>query len=106
MALDGFNLVSKFGEQGSSKHRRPDRLHHGRAQGAGRNDFGAGKLTLKIDNVDGKALKDFSDLQPPNMALLQQGENLDPDVHEQQTSRCYKEPPMLLKGNPSLQQPR
>ncbi|EPA9090489.1 YdgA family protein, partial [Serratia marcescens] len=58
----------------------------------------------KIDNVDGKALKDFSDsYNRQTMALLQQGENLDPDVYEQQTSEMLqKNLPMLLKGNPSL----
>ncbi|ASL92688.1 MULTISPECIES: YdgA family protein [Serratia] len=103
VALDGFNLVSKFGEQGSSNiggqiDYTMDAL---KVQG---NDFGAGKLTLKIDNVDGKALKDFSDsYNRQTMALLQQGENLDPDVYEQQTSEMLqKNLPMLLKGNPSL----
>ncbi|EOI1371996.1 YdgA family protein, partial [Serratia marcescens] len=68
------------------------------------NDFGAGKLTLKIDNVDGKALKDFSDsYNRQTMALLQQGENLDPDVYEQQTTEMLqKNLPLLLKGNPSI----
>lgn len=103
VTLDGFNLVSKFGEQGSSNiggqiDYTMDAL---KVQG---NDFGAGKLTLKIDNVDGKALKDFSDsYNRQTMALLQQGENLDPEVYEQQTTEMLqKNLPLLLKGNPSL----
>lgn len=103
VALDGFNLVSKFGEQGSSNiggqiDYTMDAL---KVQG---NDFGAGKLTLKIDNVDGKALKDFADsYNRQTMALLQQGENLDPDVYEQQTTEMLqKNLPLLLKGNPSI----
>ncbi|OKB64630.1 GTP-binding protein [Serratia marcescens] len=103
VALDGFNLVSKFGEQGSSNiggqiDYTMDAL---KVQG---NDFGAGKLTLKIDNVDGKALKDFADsYNQQAMALLQQGENLDPDVYEQQTTELLqKYLPLLLKGNPSI----
>ena len=103
VALDGFNLVSKFGEQGSSNiggqiDYTMDAL---KVQG---NDFGAGKLTLKIDNVDGKALKDFADsYNRQTMALLQQGENLDPEVYEQQTTEMLqKNLPLLLKGNPSI----
>jgi uncharacterized protein YdgA (DUF945 family) len=84
VALDGFNLVSKFGEQGSSNiggqiDYTMDAL---KVQG---NDFGADSYTRQT------------------MALLQQGENLDPDVYEQQTSEMLqKNLPMLLKGNPSL----
>ena len=103
VALDGFNTVSKFGEQGSSNiggqiDYTMDAL---KVQG---NDFGAGKLALKIDNVDGKALKDFADsYNRQTMALLQQGENTDPAVYEQQNAELLqKNLPLLLKGNPSL----
>lgn len=90
VALDGFNLVSKFGEQGSSNiggqiDYTMDAL---KVQG---NDFGAGKLTLKIDNVDGKALKDFSDsYNRQTMALLQQGENLIRTSTNSRPPRCCK----------------
>ena len=95
--------MSKFGEQGSSNiggqiDYTMDAL---KVQG---NDFGAGKLALKIDNVDGKALKDFADsYNRQTMALLQQGENPDPAVYEQQNAELLqKNLPLLLKGNPSL----
>lgn len=90
VALDGFNTVSKFGEQGSSNiggqiDYTMDAL---KVQG---NDFGAGKLALKIDNVDGKALKDFADsYNRQTMALLQQGENPIRPCMSSKTPNCCK----------------
>ncbi|MCX2959019.1 MAG: YdgA family protein, partial [Serratia symbiotica] len=58
VALDGFNLVSKFGEQGNNIGGQIDyTLDALKIQG---NDFGAGKLTLKIDKIEGNSLKEFT----------------------------------------------
>lgn len=103
VALDGFNLVSKFGEQGSSNiggqiDYTMDAL---KVQG---NDFGAGKLALKIDNVDGKALKDFADsYNRQTMALLQQGENLIRPCMSSKTPNCCKEPAAAAERQPEPQ---
>ncbi len=55
VALDGFNLVSKFSEQGNNIGGQIDyTLDALKIQG---NDFGTGKLTLKIDKIEYKSLK-------------------------------------------------
>lgn len=102
VALDGFNLVSKFGETGSNIGGQVDYTMDAlKVQG---NDFGAGKLTLKIDRLDGKSLKEFADrYNQQTMAMLQQGQGLDPAAYEQQTTDILLQNlPLLLKGNPTV----
>jgi len=102
VALDGFNLVSKFGEQGANIGGQVDYTMDAlKVQG---NDFGAGKLTLKIDKLDGKSLKEFADrYNQQTMAMLQQGQSLDPAAYEQQTTDILVQNlPLLLKGNPTI----
>lgn len=102
VALDGFNLVSKFGETGSNIGGQVDYTMDAlKVQG---NDFGAGKLTLKIDRLDGKSLKEFADrYNQQTMAMLQQGQSLDPAAYEQQTTDILLQNlPLLLKGNPTV----
>ncbi|MEE4484385.1 YdgA family protein [Serratia ficaria] len=102
VALNGFNLVSKFGETGSNIGGQVDYTMDAlKVQG---NDFGAGKLTLKIDRLDGKSLKEFADrYNQQTMAMLQQGQSLDPAAYEQQTTDILLQNlPLLLKGNPTV----
>jgi uncharacterized protein YdgA (DUF945 family) len=67
-------------------------------------DFGAGKLLLKIDNLDGKGLKEFAErYNQQAMTLLQQAETLSPEAYQQQTAEMLvSNLPLLLKGNPTI----
>ncbi|WP_431222499.1 YdgA family protein [Serratia sp. L9] len=100
--LEGFNLASKFGEKGTSLNGQLDYTMAAlKVQG---NDFGSGKLLLKIDNLDGKGLKEFADrYNQQAMVLLQQAETLSPEAYQQQTAdMLVQNLPLLLKGNPTI----
>lgn len=102
VALEGFNLTSQFGENGNSLNGQLDyTMAAVKVQG---NDFGSGKLLVKIDNLDGKALKEFAEhYNQQAMALLQQADTLSPEDYQQQTrDMLIQNLPLLLKGNPSL----
>ncbi|MFZ4833783.1 YdgA family protein [Rouxiella sp. Mn2063] len=100
--LAGFALNSKFDEDGNNVNGvlnyTMDSL---KIQGM---DFGAGKLNVKIDKLDGQALKQFTDTYNQQaMQLLQQSDELDPQVYQQQASALLlNNLPILLKGNPSI----
>ena len=102
LTMDGVNLASQFGEKDTKLNGQFDyTLDAVKIQG---NDFGSGKLLLKIDNLDGKWLKEFATrYNQEAMALLQQSATLDPQAYQQQTSEMLiKNLPLLLKGNPSI----
>ncbi|ERK15712.1 putative GTP-binding protein YdgA [Serratia fonticola AU-AP2C] len=102
MTMEGFNLASQFGEKGNSLAGQLDYTMAAlKIQGT---DFGAGKLLLKIDNLDAKGLKEFADrYNQQAMALLQQAETLSPEAYQQQTAEMLVQNlPLLLKGNPTV----
>jgi uncharacterized protein YdgA (DUF945 family) len=102
LSLEGFNLASQFGEKGTSLNGQLDYTMAAlKVQG---NDFGSGRLLLKIDNLDGKGLKEFADrYNQQAMTLLQQAETLSPEAYQQQTAdMLVQNLPLLLKGNPSI----
>lgn len=101
-SLDNFKLVSKFSENGNNIAGQQDyTLDALKIQGA---DFGSAKLTLKLDKLDGAAMKQFADNynQQSRALLLQQGQ-IDPAVYQQQaTDLLLANLPLLLKGNPGI----
>ncbi|KAB7896833.1 DUF945 family protein [Rouxiella sp. S1S-2] len=100
--LAGFKLKSNFGEEQQNLKGQIDySLDSLKIQGT---DFGSGKLSLKIDKLDEQALKQFSDTYNQQvMQLMQQSEQLDPQVYQQQvTAMLLSNLPILLKGNPSI----
>ncbi|MHA7846927.1 YdgA family protein [Serratia sp. D1N4] len=102
VAMEGLNLASQFDEKDTKLNGQFDyTLDAVKIQG---NDFGSGKLLLKIDNLDGKWLKEFATrYNQEAMALLQQSEALDPQAYQQQTTEMLiKNLPLLLKGNPTI----
>ncbi|MFU0813769.1 MAG: DUF945 domain-containing protein [Rahnella inusitata] len=102
VSLENFKLVSKFSENGNNIGGQQDyTLDALKIQGA---DFGSAKLSLKLDKLDGAALKQFADNynQQSRALLMQQGE-LDPQVYQQQAADLVlANLPLLLKGNPSI----
>lgn len=102
VSLENFKLVSKFSETGNNIGGQQDyTLDALKIQGA---DFGSAKLSLKLDKLDGAALKQFADNynQQSRALLMQQGE-LDPQVYQQQAADLVlANLPLLLKGNPSI----
>lgn len=102
VALDGFNLVSKFGEQGNNIGGQIDyTLDALKIQG---NDSGAGKLTLKIDKIEGNSLKEFTNhYNQQALALLQHGQGVGLATYELQTTDILLQHlPLLLKNNPTI----
>lgn len=102
ITLDGLNLVSKFGEQGDNIGGQIDYTMDAlKVQGS---NFGAGKLTLKVDKLDGKSLEEFADrYNQQTTAMLEQGQSLDPATYEQQTTDILLQNlPLILKGNPTV----
>ena len=67
-------------------------------------DFGSGKLSVKIDKLDAKSLKEFVDrYNQQEMTMLQQAQTMDPVAYQQQTTDILLQNlPLLLKGNPSI----
>lgn len=67
-------------------------------------DFGQGALTLKFNGVDGKGLKTFASQYNDFInRQLAQGDDLDPDVYQQELAAlAEKNMPALLAGNPTL----
>lgn len=100
--LDGFNLVSKFGEQESNINGQLDyTLDAMKVLG---NDFGSSKLTIKIDRLDSKSVKAFSEnYNKQALSLVQKSNELDKTEYQQQaTDILLQNLPLLLKGNPSV----
>jgi uncharacterized protein YdgA (DUF945 family) len=100
--LEGFTLNSTFGEDDKNIHGQFDyTLDALKIQG---NDFGSGKLSIKLDRIDGEALKQFSNVYNQQaMQLLQQGEQIDPAVYQQQMADILVQNlPLLLKGGPVI----
>lgn len=102
LTLDGFNLASKFGEKDSNLNGQIDYTMD--ALKIQNSDFGSGKLSLKIDKLDAKSLKEFADrYNQQALAMLQQGQPVDPVAYQQQTTDILLQNlPLLLKGNPSI----
>ena len=68
-------------------------------------DMGSGKLTLKVDNVDGQAWHQFSQqYSAQSQALLAKPELAqNPELYQQAlTETLFNALPILLKGNPSV----
>lgn len=101
-SLDNFKLVSKFSENGNNIGGQQDyTIDALKVQGQ---DFGSAKLTLKLDKLDGAALKQFADNynQQSRELLMKQGE-LDPAAYQQQAADLLlANLPLLLKGNPTI----
>ncbi|WP_047606790.1 YdgA family protein [Rahnella aquatilis] len=101
-SLDNFKLVSKFSENGNNIGGQQDyTLDALKIQGA---DFGSAKLTVKLDKLDGAAMKQFADnYNQQSRALLMQQGQIDPAVYQQQAADLLlANLPLLLKGNPSI----
>ncbi|PVZ86631.1 DUF945 domain-containing protein [Serratia sp. S1B] len=102
MSLEGFNLASKFDEQGPNVAGQLSYTLDGiKAQEM---DFGSAKLLLKIDNLNANALKEFSEqYNQQAMAVLKDAQGMDPMVYQDEVSTILlKNLPILLKGNPSI----
>ncbi|MEA9391143.1 YdgA family protein [Acerihabitans sp. TG2] len=67
-------------------------------------DFGSGKLMLKLSNLDPKAIAQFSQqYQAQAQQIMQQTGNVDPALQQQQISHALLQNlPIALKGNPYL----
>lgn len=67
-------------------------------------DFGSGKLTLKLDRIDVQALKQFSDTYNQQaMQLMKLSDQLSPEVYQKQSvALLTSNLPILLKGNPGI----
>ncbi|HEI8865117.1 TPA: YdgA family protein [Serratia odorifera] len=102
LTLDGFNLASQFGETDSNLNGQIDYTMD--ALKIQDRDFGAGKLSLKIDKLDAQSLKEFADRYNQQvMAMMQQGQTLDAEAYQQQTTEILLQNlPLLLKGNPTI----
>lgn len=101
-SLDNFKLVSKFSESGNNINGQQDYTVDAlKIQGA---DFGSAKMTLKLDKLDGAALKEFADkYNNQSRELLMRQSELDPAVYQQQAADLLLAGlPTLLKGNPSI----
>ncbi|KEY58035.1 YdgA family protein [Serratia sp. DD3] len=102
MSVEGFNLGSKFDEQGSNLAGQLSYTLDGvKVQDM---DFGSAKLLLKVDNLDAKALKEFSEqYNQQAMALLKDSQEIDPVAYQEEARTILlKNLPLLLKGNPSI----
>ncbi|WON78600.1 DUF945 family protein [Serratia sp. UGAL515B_01] len=102
LSMEGIKLATQFDEQDSKLDGQINyALDAIKIQG---NNFGSGKLLLKINNLDDKGVKEFSErYNQQTMALLQHGEMLSPEDYQQQSAALLlKNLPLLLKGNPSL----
>ncbi|NMP29773.1 YdgA family protein [Rahnella sp. SAP-1] len=100
--LSGFSMKTDFGEdQQNLKGQIDYQLDSLKIQGT---DFGSGKLMVKLDKLDGQALKQFSDsYNQQAMQLLQKSEQSDPEANQQQAAALLMSNlPLLLKGNPSI----
>ncbi|GAA3891920.1 MULTISPECIES: YdgA family protein [Gibbsiella] len=100
--LDGFSLVSKFGEQESNINGQLDyTLDAMKVLG---NDFGSSKLTIKIDRLDSQSVKAFAEnYNKQALALVQKINELDKTEYQRQaTDTLLQNLPLLLKGNPSV----
>lgn len=102
VTLDDFNVTSQFGETGPNINGKID--YTMKAINMLGQDFGSIGLLLKIDNLDGKGVKEFTEhYNQQSMVLLQQAETLTPEAYQQQTTDILlKSLPFLLKGNPSF----
>jgi len=67
-------------------------------------NFGSGKLALKLSNLDPKAISQFSQqYQAQAQQIMQQTGNIDPAMQQQQISHALlSNLPIALKGNPYL----
>ncbi|MDW5499308.1 YdgA family protein [Pseudomonas lundensis] len=102
LTLDGFKLASQFGEKDSNLNGQIDYTMD--ALKIQNSDFGSGKLSLKIDKLDAKSLKEFADrYNQQAMQMLQQAQTTDPVAYQQQTTDILLQNlPLLLKGNPTI----
>lgn len=68
-------------------------------------DIGSGRLTLKLDNIDGQAFHEFSQKYNAEAQALMANPQLaqNPELYQQAlTQTFFSTLPMMLKGNPSL----
>jgi phage tail protein X len=100
MALDGGSTLTKDGKGVNSQVNYT--VNSLKLQGQ---DMGSGKLTLKVDNVDGQAWHQFSQqYSAQSQALLAKPELAqNPELYQQAlTETLFNALPILLKGNPSV----
>ncbi|WP_193763958.1 YdgA family protein [Hafnia paralvei] len=100
--LDGFKLDANMGED--DKNLNGVLNYTLDALKISGKDFGQGALTLKFSGVDGKGLKTFASQYNDFInRQLAQGDDLDPDVYQQELAALVeKNMPALLAGNPTL----
>ncbi|CNI05533.1 putative GTP-binding protein YdgA [Yersinia frederiksenii] len=100
--LVGFNLNTQLGE--TDKDLNGKLTYTLDALKIQDNDFGSGKLVFTFDHLDGQGLKQFTNAYNQQvMKAFQAGENLDPDVYQQQMAdMLIANIPSLLKGNPTM----
>lgn len=103
MALDGGSTLTQDGKGVNSQVNYT--VNSLKLQGQ---DMGSGKLTLKVDNVDGQAWHQFSQqYSAQSQALLAKPELAqNPELYQQAlTETLFNALPILLKGNPSVTAP-
>lgn len=100
--LVGFNLNTQLGE--TDKDLNGKLTYTLDALKIQDNDFGAGKLAFTFDHLDGQSLKQFSSAYNQQaLKAVQAGENLDPEVYQQQMAdMLLANLPALLKGSPTI----
>ncbi|AKE10605.1 YdgA family protein [Serratia liquefaciens] len=102
LLLGGFKLASQLDEKdGNLKGQIDYSIDTLKVKNS---DFGAGKLSVKIDKLDAKSLKEFVDrYNQQAITMLQQAQAMDPTAYQQQrTDILLQNLPLLWKGNPSI----
>lgn len=102
LSADNLSQVTTVNEDGDKLNAQVaynlDALH---VQGQ---DFGAGKLVIKLSNLDPKAIADFSEKYHSQVQqIMQQTGQADPAVQQQLISQAlFQNLPLALKGSPYL----
>jgi len=102
LLLEGIKLATLLDEKDSNLNGRVDfAINALKIQSV---DFGSGKLSLNIDKLDAKSLREFADhYNQQAVAMSQQVQTMDPIAYQQQrTDILLQNLPLLRKGNPSI----
>jgi uncharacterized protein YdgA (DUF945 family) len=102
LLLEGITLATLLDEKDSNLNGRVDfAINALKIQSV---DFGSGKLSLNIDKLDAKSLREFADhYNQQAVAMSQQVQTMDPIAYQQQkTDILLQNLPLLRKGNPSI----
>ncbi|NDL63124.1 YdgA family protein [Acerihabitans arboris] len=102
LSADNLTQVTKISEDGDRLNAQVDyNLDALHVQGQ---NFGSGRLVIKLSNLDPKAIADFSEKYHAQVQqVMQQTGQADPVVQQQLISQAlFQNLPLALKGNPYL----